>query len=386
MQGTLSGRRVILGVTGSIAAYKALELLRELKKRGADVTVVLSEGAKNFIRPLSFRTLSGHKVLENAFGKMEHIDLSSADALVVAPATANFLAKASAGLADDLLTSTLQAFSGPVIICPAMNDVMYENQRGRKNTATLKRLGYLLVEPETGDLACGKKGQGRLADIPRIADAVESCFTPQDLEGKTVLVTAGPTREYLDPVRYISNDSSGRMGFAFAKNAKSRGAKVVLIHGPVPLEPPAGIRAIQVTTTAELFKAVQIEFPKADLLIAAAAPADFTVSKKPGKIRKRKSLRLSLFATPDVLAWCGARKSAGQKILGFALEFPPSLESARKKLSAKNADFIVLNTPENAGSRMASGTLVSRQGTKRIPRKEKTVFANAVLDELARRP
>ncbi len=384
-----------MGVTGSIAAYKAVELCRALKKEGANVQVILSEGAKNFVSALSFHAVSGKPVLENQFshgpskraknakaaGGMRHIDLSNADALIVAPATANFVAKATAGLADDLLSTLLQAFSGPVLIAPAMNDIMYENQVLRRNVLRLRQIGYGLIEPDAGDLACGRKGQGRLASTEKILSRLSGFFAPQDLAGKTVLVTAGPTREYLDPVRFLSNASSGKMGFAVAAAAKARGASVRLVSGPVALEAPAGVAVTNVQTTTEMMTAAKKAFFKADVFISAAAPADFgpkTVSKR--KIPKKSIRVMALAPTPDILRAMGKAKTKKQVVVGFALESPATMSKAMQKRRAKDADFIVLNGPKNLSGDFAAGTLVFATSRQRLARQTKEEFANALLD------
>lgn len=400
-----SGKTILLGITGSIAAYKALELCRQLKKEGADVHVILSEGAKNFVQPLSFQAVSGNAVLENQFEQgptdhsdkkrrkadakktkgagMKHIDLSSADALIIAPATANVVAKAAAGLADDLLTTTLQAFSGPVLIAPAMNDVMYTHQVRHRNIRRLQELGYAVVEPDAGDLACGRKGQGRLASADKILARLESLAKPQDLAGITVLVSAGPTREYFDPVRFISNASSGKMGYAIADAARARGADVTLVSGPTALQPPAGVKTVRVETTAQMEAAVKKTFQKADVFISAAAPADFSpVKMAKTKIPKSKINAVPLEATPDILAWAGKSKKKNQVVVGFALETNPAVAKARAKLRAKHADAIVLNGVDNVASENAQGTLVWARGAIKIAKKTKSQFAHALLDEL----
>lgn len=395
-----SGKTILLGVTGSIAAYKALELCRQLKKEGATVQVILSEGAKNFVQPLSFQAVSGYPVLEHQFkptrpgkharkseksGGMRHIDASQADVLLIAPATANLVAKAAAGLADDLLTTTLQAFSGPVLIAPAMNDVMYAHQVQHRNIQRLKQLGYAVVEPDAGDLACGRKGQGRLASAEKILTRLETLLRPQDLQGKTILVTAGPTREYLDSVRFISNASSGKMGYAIAEAAASRGARVILISGPTALQPPSQVKTIQVQTTTQMAEAVQHFFKKADVFVSAAAPADFGPQKaSKTKIPKNKVAALRLKPTPDILAWTGKHKKPGQMVIGFALETPPTLAKARQKLKTKNADAIVLNGPKNLASEKAAGTLVWAKTEKKITQKTKLDFVHALLDKIVR--
>ncbi|MBI2445671.1 bifunctional phosphopantothenoylcysteine decarboxylase/phosphopantothenate--cysteine ligase CoaBC [Candidatus Micrarchaeota archaeon] len=399
-----SGKTILLGVTGSIAAYKAVELCRQLKKEGADVHILLSEGAKNFVQPLSFQAVSGNPVMENQFenwhGKekeskpekkkekngnagMKHINASTADALLIAPATANLVAKAAAGLADELLTTTLQAFGGPVLIAPAMNDVMYEHQVQHRNIRRLKDLGYAIVEPEAGDLACGRKGQGRLASSEKILARLESLLKPQDLTGKTILITAGPTREYLDPVRFISNASSGKMGYALAEAAASRGADVTLVSGPTELRPPANVKTVYVETTTQMQAAVSKAFKKTDVFISAAAPTDFTPdtpSKK--KIAKDRIGAIAVKSTPDILAWTGEHKKKNQVVIGFALEAPASIAKARRKMKAKHADAIVLNGPENLASEKAAGTLIFAKNQKKLAKTSKLEFAHTLLDAL----
>lgn len=424
-----SNKTILLGVTGSIAAYKALELCRQLKKDGADVHVILSEGAKNFVQPLSFQSLSGNDVLEAQFesyldinqknenrqvrkeknggqGKnaldnsrkktenqktqtsagMKHIDVSAADTLVIAPATANFVAKAAAGLADDLLTTTLQAFSGPVLVAPAMNDVMYAHQVQHRNINRLKELGYAVVEPDSGDLACGRIGQGRLASTDKILARLETLLRPQDLKGRTILVTAGPTREYLDPVRFISNASSGKMGYAIAEAASLRGASVILISGPTALLPPANVKTKLVETTSQMDSKVRKHFPKADVFVSAAAPADFAPNKAAKtKIPKNKFNALELKPTADILSWAGKFKNKGQTVIGFALETTPTIAKARRKLLAKKADAVLLNGTKNVGSDTASGILVFSKGQTKLAKTDKLSFAHALLDAVFRK-
>lgn len=264
-----------------------------------------------------------------------------------------------------------------------MNDVMYGHQVARHNIRRLRELGYAVIEPDAGDLACGRKGQGRLAATGKILARLETLLKPQDLAGKTILITAGPTREYLDPVRFISNASSGRMGYALAEAAASRGAKVILISGPTALQVPAGIKAIQVETTAEMAKAVQTHFKKCDVFIAAAAPADFSPkTRAKTKLPKRHVNTVSVQMTPDILAWVGHHKKAGQTVIGFALESPATVQKALKKLESKNADAIVLNGPENVAAEEATGTLVTARKQSKLKKKDKLQFAHALLDAL----
>ena len=318
----MSGKRILLGVTGSIAAYKAVEVLRGLQEQGAEVRVVMTRNACRFVSKLTFEALSGFPVLSDEYDPHErigHIDVTSGlDLALVAPATANCIGKIAAGIADDALTSALMAIDCPLMIAPAMNDRMYQNPVLRRNLELLRDLGVRIIEPGVGKLACGTVGQGRLAEPDRIVDAVSVSFAPRDFTGVTVLVTAGPTREAIDAVRFISNPSTGKMGYALARVARDRGAKVILISGPTALTPPAGITYIPVTSAADLHQAVMEHFGQSQVLVMAAAVSDFrpvTVSDR--KIKKRRRLPRWSWSAPLIScsSWARCRGSACLSVL-----------------------------------------------------------------------
>ena len=351
-------KTVVLGVTGGIAAYKAAELVRLLTERGLAVQVVMTAGARKFVQPLTFAALTGRKVITELFSEadddstfqssVEHIAVAQeADVLLVAPATADVLAKFAHGIADDFLTTMQLAYAGPVVVAPAMNVNMWNHAATQSNMETLRSRGVRVVEPDA--LACGMVGPGRLAELSSIVAAVEETLasaTPKalDLEGETVLITAGPTKEPIDPVRFLSNHSSGRMGYALAQEALARGARVILVSGPVELAPPEGCDFVPVTTAQQMYHAVLERLKDATLVIAAAAVADYRPSRTAGeKIKKQPGpLSLELEPTPDILAEVGRLK--GERFLiGFAAETEDVAENARKKLAAKNCDLIVAN-------------------------------------------
>lgn len=352
------GKVVVLGVSGGIAVYKAAELTRLLVKAGAEVHVVMTAAACEFVTPLTFQTLSGnpvHTELFNLYQEKEigHITLADrADLLVVAPATANLVGKVAAGIADDLLTTTLMATKAPVLFAPAMNVNMWENPIYQANQVRLAELGYRFIEPVSGLLACGWEGKGKLPEPAAIFARCEQLLTPQDLAGVRLLVTAGPTREELDPVRYLSNYSSGKMGYAIARVAAQRGATVTMVSGPTCLEAPGGVELVQVTSAAEMRDAVMAVAPKAEVIIKAAAVADYRPVRRAGqKIKKGdQSLQLELEKNPDILAELG-RLPGDRVLVGFAAESEQLVEHARQKLETKNLDLIVANdiTAPDAG-------------------------------------
>ena len=357
---SLKNRRVLLGVTGSVAAYKAIELTRRLKDEGVAVSVVMTEAATRFVTALSLQLASGEKVHTGMFDDpLSHISLpKEADVMLVAPATANTIAKFANGFADDLLGACYLAFKGTLILAPAMNSRMYESPAFGRNLKRLLEDGAILVPPEKGTLACGEEGVGRMACIEKIIETVKTAIgtkgvgdARRDLEGEKILVTAGPTREYMDKVRFISNPSTGKMGYAIAKAAKQRGAEVTLISGPSALEPPSGVNFVSVETTKEMRDAVLGALNGSSAVIMAAAPADFSpaVSIK-GKVEKESMTSLKLRQTPDILSEIGALKNR-PFIVGFAAEAGEDIKRARKKLVTKNADIIVLNdiTRRDAG-------------------------------------
>ncbi len=346
----LRDKRIILGVTGGIAAYKAVELLRLLTKAGAVVHVIMTRAAQEFLTPLTFQTLSANPVHTELFSliakrEIGHISLADmADLLIIAPATANIVGKIANGIADDMLTTTVMATKAPVLIAPAMNVNMYTNPIYRENEEKLLRQGYLFAAPEKGTLACGWEGEGKLAAPETIFEAAVTALFPKDLTGQTIMVTAGPTREEIDPVRYISNHSSGKMGYALARNAVRRGAQVILISGPVNLSPPAGVEHVAVESGEEMRKAVMARAGSCSVVIKAAAVADYRPSlRAKDKIKKQANdLTLHLTKNPDILAELGARQSC-PFLVGFAAE-TDNLESyASRKLREKNLDMIVAN-------------------------------------------
>jgi phosphopantothenoylcysteine decarboxylase / phosphopantothenate---cysteine ligase len=392
--------KIALGVTGGIAAYKAAELVRLLQDCGVRVQVVMTRAAQEFVRPLTFAALSGEKVITDLFGAgaeepnidsaVEHIAVAqSIDALVVAPATADVIAKFAHGEANDFLTTLFLATTAPVVVAPAMNVNMWENAATQANLQTLRSRGVRIVEPDSGYLACGMIGPGRLADNESILGAVlEALGAIQDLAGETVLVTAGPTREPIDPVRYIGNRSSGKMGYAVAEAALRRGAKVILISGPVALKPPSAAEFVPVQTAREMRDAVLAQLERSTIVIKAAAVADFTVRQAAAqKIKRKGPATLDLEPTPDILAEVGARKR-GRIIVGFAAETEDPLDNARKKLESKSLDAIVLNDVSQPGigfdSERNAVTILTHGGAENVPETSKWEVAHRVLDAVVK--
>ena len=391
---SLEGKNVVLGVTGGIAAYKACELTSRLRKAGAQVYVILTKNACRFVTPLTFETLSNHPAVTDTFDRpatweVEHIALAKrADIFVIAPATANIMAKMAHGIADDMLSTTVLATRAPVLVAPAMNTGMWENPATRENVLTLKNRGVRFVGPEGGFLACGDTGAGRMSEPRDIFAAIQAVLNlKRDLEGLHVLVTAGPTQEKIDPVRYISNRSSGKMGYAIADAAARRGAKVTLVSGPANLPTPQGVEKVSIISTQDLFEAMTLRCPQADIVIQAAAPADFTpVQAADQKIKKQgdDDLVLRLKQTPDVAAQVGRLKRPGQTLIGFAAETQDVLGNAEKKLRKKNLDMIVANdvTAPGAGFDVDTNivTFVTMAGTETLPCLPKTQVADELLD------
>ena len=395
--------RITLGVTGGVAAYKAAELVRRLQQDGFIVQVVMTRGAREFIAPLTFAALSGQKVITDLFGDssggeanlesaIEHIAVAQrTDLLLIAPATADILAKFARGIADDFLTTLYLASTAPVVVAPAMNVNMWNHAATQENVAQLRARGVKIVDPAEGYLACGMTGPGRLAGQEDIVTAVREALKAQrDLDGETILVTAGPTCEDLDPVRYITNRSSGKMGYAVAEAAARRGAKVILVSGPVNLETPAGVQRVDVRAAKEMHRAVVDRFAGASIAILAAAVSDYRpVEQHSEKIKKANApLAISFEPTADILA--DVAKTKGRKIVvGFAAETDHVAENARKKLTAKNADLIVANdvTAEGAGFDQDTNvvTLFSRDGRDlALPKLTKNEVAQRILDEVVR--
>ena len=394
---TIAGKQIVLGVTGSIAAYKAVLLLRELTARGAEVTVVMSANAEHFVGALTFRTLSGRPVLSSLFDPqseeaVEHVALAErADAFVVAPATANLLAKAAHGIADDFLTTLLLATRCPVLMAPAMDGGMWDHAAVQANVETLRERGVTVLEPEAGALASGLSGRGRLPEVPTLVEAVERALTPQrDLAGERVLVTSGPTREPIDPVRYLSNRSSGKMGHAVASAALRRGAEVVLISGPTTLQPPPGAVYVPVQTAEEMREAALQHLASASVVIKAAAVADYRVERPSAtKIKsggKDEGLTLDLVANPDILKELAQRKG-GAFLVGFAAETNDVRRHAADKLRAKGVDLLVVNDVSQQGIGFDAEDnqvlLLDRWGgTLELPRMSKLEVAHAILDRV----
>lgn len=385
---------VVLGVTGGIAVYKACELLRLLQKRGIDVFVVMTQNACRFVAPLTFETLSGHPVAVDTFDRpqtweVEHIALAKrADLFLIAPATANIMGKMACGIADDMLSTTVMATRAPVLVAPAMNTGMWENAAVQQNIKTLRARGVEIVAPVSGHLACGDNGAGKLEDVAVIAErACELLFAKKDMEGLRVMVTAGPSREALDPVRYISNRSSGKMGYAIAQAAQKRGAEVTLLSGPVAIEAPQGVKLVPFTTTQELLDRASELAREQDLLIQAAAPADYRAKEvAPQKIKKQggEPMTFTLVENPDVAATLGKAKRSGQVFVGFAAETNDVLAHARDKLARKNLDMIVANdvTRPGAGFDVDTNivTFITKDGQEALPMMSKAEVAQRILD------
>lgn len=357
----LSGKRIILGVTGGIAAYKAVFLLREFQKAGAEVRVTMTPSATRFVGLETFASLSKHEVAVEIFPDdaqstnwTRHINWGEwADLFVIAPCTANTLSKIASGISDNMLTSTVLAARSPILICPTMDGEMYESPTVTENLQKVQGFGYHVLEPASGFLASGLEGKGRLPEFEDILTKASEIIGSIEgsLKGKKVVVTAGPTREFIDPVRFISNPSSGKMGFAMAEAAKRLGAEVRLIHGPVTVPVPEGIHTTSITSASELFSAVK-EHADADVIIMAAAVSDFTPTKiHEHKVKKENgSDSINLTNTQDILAWLGEHKPANQTLIGFAMETEDLIESATKKLTQKNADWIVANSLSTEGA------------------------------------
>ena len=384
----LSGKRIILGVTGGIAAYKAAFLLREFQKAGAEVRVTMTPSATRFVGLVTFASLSGHEVAVDIFPDegtsndwTRHINWGEwADLFVIAPCTANTLAKISTGLSDNMLTSTVLAARCPILICPTMDGEMYESPGVEQNLKKVKENGYHVLEPESGYLASGLEGTGRLPEFDTILEQASEIIgaVKGPLEGKKVVVTAGPTREHIDPVRFISNPSSGKMGIAMAEAAKTLGAEVTLIHGPLSVPKPEGIHSISITSAADLFEAIK-EHSGADVIIKAAAVSDFTPAEKyDHKVKKTDAESdIKLKRTQDILSWLGEHKKEGQTLIGFAMETENLIENATSKLNKKNADFIIANSLNDKDAGFETDTnsvhLLSKNSEKKFQGRKKDI-------------
>ena len=390
----LQGKDIVLGVTGGIAAYKAVEVASRLRKLGAEVFVIMTKNACEFVMPLTFETISNHPVVTDTFARpetweVEHIALAKRAALfLIAPATANIVAKIAHGIADDMLSTTVLATRAPILLAPAMNTNMWEAEATRENLQVLAKRGVLTVGPGSGFLAEGTYGVGRMAEPEEIVESVLSCLAQkQDFAGFKVLVTAGPTRERIDPVRYMTNDSSGKMGYAIARQAQRRGAKVTLVTGPVQLSVPDGVEIVNVETTSQMHDAVLGLFAEQDILIQAAAPADYRFTNPSDqKIKKQagQTLVLEMTENPDIAVAVGKQKMPGQILVGFAAETQNVLENARAKLQKKNLDLIVANdvTLPGAGFHVDTNiaTLITKEGVLERPLQTKIQLADDILD------
>lgn len=388
----LKGKTVLLGVTGGIAAYKAAYLASALLKQGAAVEVVMTKNATEFISPLTFEELTGRRVMVNTFDRnfehqVEHISLAQrTDLVIIAPATANVCAKLAHGLADDMLTTSVLACKCPKLIAPAMNTNMWENPVTQDNIALLQKYGWEVIPPATGRLACGAVGAGKLPEPELILEYIlRAIAMPKDLLGKKVLVTAGPTREALDPVRFITNHSSGKMGYALAKMAMLRGAEVTLITGATALTPPPFVKVVKIVSAKDMFEAVKEYAPQADMIFKAAAVADYTpTSVSDQKMKKSDSdLSIPLSRTQDILAWLGANRRENQVICGFSMETQNLLGNSRKKLENKGADMICANDLSQAGAGFGTDTnvitLITKNDTCTLPMDSKEALANSIL-------
>ena len=387
----LQGKHIVLGVTGSIAAYKIASLASMLKKQSADITVIMTPNATNFINPITFETLTGNKCLIDTFDRnfqysVEHVSLAKqTDVFMIAPASANVIAKAAHGIADDMLTTTLLACDCPKIIAPAMNTRMYQNPIVQDNMKLLEKYGMEVISPAVGYLACGDTGEGKMPEPEVLYEYILKALQPKDMKGLKVLVTAGPTREKLDPVRYISNHSSGKMGYSIAKAAMMRGAEVILVTGKTNLTPPMGVHTIEITSAADMAEAVKENAKTQDIIIKAAAVADYRPKYTADEKMKKKDadLNIELERTEDILGFLGAHKEKGQFLCGFSMETENMIENSRKKLKKKNLDLIVANNLKEQGAGFGTDTnivtLLSSEDTLELPIMSKDEVANRLL-------
>ena len=393
----LKGKTVLLGVTGGIACYKSANLASALVKQGANVQVVMTRNATEFIGPHTFESLTGNRVSVDTFDRnyqfqVEHIALADqADLVLVAPATANVLAKLAHGLADDMLTTTILACNCPKIAAPAMNTKMYENPVTQDNLDILRKYGWEIVEPASGRLACGAVGKGKMPEPEDLLECVLHALSHEkDMTSLKVLVTAGPTREALDPVRYLTNHSTGKMGYAIAKAAAARGAEVTLVSGPVNLKKPPYMAVVDIVSAQDMFEAVTSRAPEQDIIIKAAAVADYRPANlAEDKIKKSgndSDLSLPLSRTSDILAWLGQHRSPGQFLCGFSMETRDMVENSKQKLEKKHIDLIAANNLKQEGAGFGVDTnlltLISPDGAKELPLMSKEEAAHALLDEI----
>lgn len=387
----LKDKHIILGVSGSIAAYKIASLASMLAKQRADVTVIMTQNATNFINPITFESLTGNKCLVDTFDRnfqhsVEHVALAKkTDVILVAPASANVIAKAAYGIADDMLTTTLLACQCPKIFAPAMNTRMYQNPVVQDNLKILGKYGMEVITPASGYLACGDTGEGKMPEPEALYEAIVKALTPKDLAGKRVLVTAGPTQEKLDPVRYISNHSTGKMGYAIARAAMLRGADVTLVSGKTAIQPTAGVKVVPVISAADMAQAVKSAADRQDIIIKAAAVADYRPAQTADEKMKKKDgeLTIALERTEDILAYLGAHRREGQFICGFSMETEHMLENSRAKLEKKNIDMIVANNLRQEGAGFGTDTnvvtLLTKEETLELPILSKEEVADRLL-------
>ena len=393
----LKGKTVILGVTGSIAAYKAANLASMLKKQHADVQVIMTKNATQFMNPITFESLTGNKCLVDTFDRnfqfqVEHVALAKrADLAIVAPATANIMAKLAHGLADDMLTTTLLACRCPKLIAPAMNTRMYENPVTQDNMDILRKYGFRIIEPAVGHLACGDTGAGKLPQETLLLECIlDEIAMEKDMKGLHVLITAGPTMEAIDPVRFISNHSTGKMGYALARVCRRRGAEVTLVSGKTNLEAPYGVTLVPVTSAQDMFEAVSSRAKEQDMIIKAAAVADYRpVAVAENKIKKSPGdMSIALERTTDILAWLGEHRREGQVLCGFAMETEHMVEHAKEKLTGKHVDMIAANNVKVAGAGFGTDTnvvtLITEDGVEELAKMSKEEVASRIVDALLR--
>ena len=393
----LKGKTVILGVTGSIAAYKAANLASMLKKQHADVQVIMTKNATQFMNPITFESLTGNKCLVDTFDRnfqfqVEHVALAKrADLAIVAPATANIMAKLAHGLADDMLTTTLLACRCPKLIAPAMNTRMYENPVTQDNMDILRKYGFRIIEPAVGHLACGDTGAGKLPPETLLLECIlDEIAMEKDMKGLHVLITAGPTMEAIDPVRFISNHSTGKMGYALARVCRRRGAEVTLVSGKTNLEAPYGVTLVPVTSAQDMFEAVSSRSKEQDMIIKAAAVADYRpVTVAENKIKKSPGdMSIALERTTDILAWLGEHRREGQVLCGFAMETEHMVEHAKEKLTRKHVDMIAANNVKVAGAGFGTDTnvvtLITEGGVEELAKMSKEEVASRIVDALLR--
>lgn len=391
----LKGKTVVLGVTGGIAAYKIASLASMLVKQHADVQVIMTENATNFITPTTFETLTGNKCLVDTFDRnfqfqVEHVALAKrADIFMIAPATANVIAKVAHGLADDMLTTTFLACKKPKYIVPAMNTQMYENPITQDNLDICRRYGMHVVEPASGYLACGDTGAGKMPEPELLMEYImQELAFEKDMAGKKVLVTAGPTREAIDPVRYITNHSTGKMGYAIAQAAARRGAEVTLVSGPVNLKAPLGVKLVPVTSAGEMFQAVTEASSSQDVIIKAAAVADYHPKYVGTEKTKKKDgdMNLEMERTDDILAWLGTHRQPGQVLCGFSMETENMLENSQAKLEKKHVDMIVANNLKTAGAGFGTDTnvvtIITKEGAEELAMMTKEQVAHQLLNRI----